>query len=133
MATLYAAAFRGSRPWRAQEFRDLCASPHVQAFTRPYGFALTRSIAGESELLTLAVHPDHHRTGIARALLRDWLETVAPLADTAFLEVAADNSPARALYAQLGFTQTATRRGYYARQGGAAVDAFILTRAFVGR
>lgn len=133
MAALHAAAFTDTRPWHAAEFTDLCASPYVRAFTEPQGFALTRTIAGESELLTLAVHPSYQRRGLARRLVHDWLEAATALADTAFLEVAADNAAARALYAQMGFTQTATRPGYYARGGAGAVDAYILSRSLIGQ
>jgi ribosomal-protein-alanine N-acetyltransferase len=41
-----------------------------------------------------------------------------------FLEVAADNTAARALYAAAGYQQVGQRRGYYA--GG--IDALVLAR-----
>ena len=37
------------------------------------GFSLARSVAGESELLLLAVAPEHRRGGIVRSLLRQFL------------------------------------------------------------
>jgi ribosomal-protein-alanine N-acetyltransferase len=45
-----------------------------------------------------------------------------------FLEVAEDNAPARALYAQAGFEEVGRRKGYYARPQSAAVDALVLRR-----
>jgi len=64
------------RSWTAAEFNDLLDTPFVQLFTRTQGFALTRTLAGESELLTLAVHPQQRLRGIARALLADWLAEI---------------------------------------------------------
>ncbi|UWR21659.1 GNAT family N-acetyltransferase [Sulfitobacter sp. S190] len=129
LAEIHAAAFTQSRAWSAAELADLLAGPYVQAWTAAQGFALTRTLAGESELLTLAVHPDARRRGIARGLLQDWLDTLEGNADTAFLDVAADNTAAIALYETLQFERAGLRRGYYARQGGRSVDALLMKRA----
>ena len=43
-----------------------------------------------------------------------------------FLEVAADNDAAIALYEGLGFKIAGARKAYYQRTGGANVDAVIL-------
>tara|TARA_R110000787_G_scaffold27012_5_gene75238 strand:+ start:834 stop:1307 length:474 start_codon:yes stop_codon:yes gene_type:complete len=128
MAALHARAFDQDRAWRAAEFSDLLRSPFVQAHTHTYGFALTRTVAGEAELLTLAVDPRHQRQGIARALLSRWLNDAAEIAQTAFLEVAADNTGAIALYLDLGFVTIASRAAYYARKNGTVADALILQR-----
>ncbi|MFD2740333.1 GNAT family N-acetyltransferase [Sulfitobacter aestuarii] len=128
MAELHAAAFLQERPWSAGEFAALGDSPFVRVFPHQHGFALTRILAGESELLTLAVHPAHQRRGIARMLLADWLAALPGRAETAFLEVAADNAAAIGLYASCGFETIATRRGYYRRVGTADVDALVLHR-----
>jgi ribosomal-protein-alanine N-acetyltransferase len=47
---------------------------------------------------------------------------------TAFLEVAADNAGAIALYDASGFEAAGRRAGYYARQEGPAADALVLRR-----
>lgn len=130
MAALHAAAFTAERPWSAQEFQELLASPFVAVIARAGGFALTRSLAGESELLTLAVDPAQQRRGIGRDLLRDWLAAAqCGGIEDAFLEVAADNAGAIALYQAAGFAETGRRRGYYARAGAASVDALLMGRA----
>jgi ribosomal-protein-alanine N-acetyltransferase len=128
MADLHATAFAPERGWSAQEFSDLLAQPHCHAYIAAGGFALARILAGETELLTLAVSPDMRRRGRASALLAQWITAAAPLADTAFLEVAADNTAARALYARHAFAACGRRKGYYARPGGTAVDALMMTR-----
>ena len=128
MAALHGAAFTDQRGWSDTEITTLLDSPFTAALTRPAGFALIRTLAGESELLTLAVDPRARRQGIARSIMQEWLERITPLAQTAFLEVAADNHAARALYAGFGFTHSATRTGYYARKDAQAVDALVLHR-----
>lgn len=130
MARIHAAAFVQDRAWTAQEIADLLASPFVTYLGEPHGFALTRLIAGEAELLTLAVDPAAQRQGIGRRLLQRWMDGLEAQADTAFLEVAADNTAAIALYTSAGFHQTATRRGYYQRKDAPSVDALILSRQF---
>lgn len=125
LAALHAAAFTQDRPWSADEFRSLLDSPHCHLEQRPHGFALWRAVAGEAELLTIATHPDHQRRGIARDLMAAWMTAATALADTAFLEVAADNQPAVDLYEKSGFTVIAHRPDYYARPSG-KVTALIM-------
>ncbi|MDF1717672.1 MAG: GNAT family N-acetyltransferase [Antarcticimicrobium sp.] len=130
MAATHAAAFAPSRPWRAEEFSDLLATPGCFATGDAACFALVRAIAGEAELLTIATHPEHRRQGRARACMGAWLaEAMSRGASRAFLEVAADNPAARALYRAMGFAETGRRPGYYPRPGRPAVDAVIMSCA----
>ena len=128
LARIHAAAFITDRSWSAQEFNDLLAQPFTDLLCAPNGFALTRTLAGESELLTVAVEPTAQRRGIGRRLISDWLQSLSGVAEIALLEVAADNAGAIHLYRSLGFTKTAVRRGYYLRKDGASVDALILSQ-----
>lgn len=129
MAALHARAFTDQRSWTATEFADLLASPHRVLVTDPKGFLLGRVLAGEAEVLTLAIAPDAQRQGRARGLLARFLaEAGAMGAVQAFLDVAGDNLPARALYTQAGFTEVGRRRGYFARVQGPAVDAIVMAR-----
>lgn len=128
LARIHAAAFRHDRGWSAQEFAELLASPFSHLFTQDAGFALTRTIAGEAELLTIAVDPDFHGQGTGRRLMDLWLRSLDGTAETAFLEVAVDNAPAIHLYTRVGFSVTARRAGYYLRKDSAAVDAVIMTK-----
>jgi ribosomal-protein-alanine N-acetyltransferase len=128
MADLHRAAFQSERPWSATEFHDLLASKFVRSIHDVNGFALTRTVAGESELLTLAVDPVFQRQGIGRLLTLAWLDSIADNAQSAFLEVAADNVAARALYTSFGFAEVAKRSAYYARKNAAAADAIVMRR-----
>ena len=129
MARLHAAAFPRARPWSEAEFAALLAQPGCFAAGDERAFALVRVIADEAELLTIATHPDHRRRGLARALMAAWTGQAERLgARRAFLEVAADNAPAVALYEATGFTPCGRRRGYYRRAGAAPADALIYAR-----
>ncbi|MCB2136718.1 MAG: GNAT family N-acetyltransferase [Rhodobacteraceae bacterium] len=94
------------------------------------GFLLARVVADEAEILTLAVDPTRRRRGAASRLLAAFgAEARARGAATAFLEVAADNEAALALYAGAGFLRRARRKGYYKVPGRQPVDAEILSMA----
>ena len=127
LAALHHAAFATERPWSANEFAALLKTAHVSSTTCLHGFALVRAVAGEAELLTLAVHPGHRRMGKADWLMASWMAT-AP-AETAFLEVAADNLPALGLYRKHGFAESGRRKGYYRRADGTSADAVLMTAA----
>lgn len=131
MATLHAAAFLPERGWTAEEFRSLTMSKLVSCHTQAHGFALVRTVLDETELLTLAVDPAYRRQGIADILMRTWLESSEAV--LALLEVAADNAPARALYAKYGFAESGRRTGYYHRTNGPAVDAVLMQAAVTRR
>ncbi|MFX0547516.1 GNAT family N-acetyltransferase [Roseovarius sp. S1116L3] len=131
LARLHARAFAPTaRGWSASEFAYLVDAPHCCLCRSPHGFALSRVIAGEAELLTLAVDPDHRRQGIAVRLLADVEAAAARMgAAQQFLEVAADNPAACALYLGAGYAEVGRRAGYYARPGGTPVDALVLSKA----
>jgi ribosomal-protein-alanine N-acetyltransferase len=87
------------------------------------GFSLVRSIAGESELLLLAVLPGRHREGIGTRLLDDFIDR-ARLDGLArvHLEVR-DGNPAVAMYRAAGFVPVGRRRNYYRGLDGLRFDA----------
>jgi len=132
MAAAHATAFEA--PWSAGEIASLMASPGAFAFLvadgdAAAGFILCRAIAGEAEVLTLAVRPEVRRRGVARALLEAAIARARVAgAASAFLEVAESNIAAIALYRGAGFAEVGRRRGYYAREGRPAEDALALRR-----
>lgn len=129
MARLHATAFTTPRPWSEGEIADLLTSPLVFTLTRPAGFLIGRAVAGEAELLTVAVDPTARRQGIGAGLMAGFLsEARARNAESVFLEVAADNVAAQALYAAAGFQPAGIRRGYYRTPEGQPVDALVLRR-----
>lgn len=131
MATIHAAAFAGrGEIWSEGEITGMLARPLIHAVSLGQdGFALVQVIAPEAEILTIAVDPSAQGQGLGAALLQRVMSAaVAAGAQDLFLEVAADNAAARALYARAGFAQTGVRRGYYVRANQARVDALTLGR-----
>ncbi|WP_347265635.1 GNAT family N-acetyltransferase [Paracoccus sp. (in: a-proteobacteria)] len=126
LAALHACCFPAHpRPWTAAEFADLLAGPRNFLLLRPQGFLLGRSVADEAELLTLVVAPAARRQGIAAALLAEFAAAARLRGACAgFLEVAADNAAAIALYDGAGWTRAGLRRGYYAP----GIDALVMRR-----
>ena len=132
LAALHARCFITPRPWCADEFAALLASNGVFLRTTDTGFALGREIAGEAELLTLAVDPDHQRQGNGRALLAAF-ETGATKrgATVAFLEVASDNAAAFALYHAAGYSESGRRPAYYRPPTGPRIAAIIMRKPLI--
>lgn len=130
LAGLHGACFTSPRPWSEAEIAGLLAEPTVFLLEQPGGFLIGRAVAGEAELLTLAVDPAARRMGTGRALVARFLDAArARKADTAFLEVSAENDAAIALYDSAGFRAAGRRRGYYATSDGRRIDALVLSRA----
>ena len=129
MARLHGAAFLTPRPWSQAEIADLLASPFSFVVVEPQGFVMGRVVAGEAELLTIAVDPKAQGQGVGTRLMRRFLEELDRRgAEQVFLEVAETNAPARALYSRASFTVTGRRRGYYHGPDGVVVDAVVMVR-----
>lgn len=135
LARVHAQAF--DHPWSASEIAELMGSPGAFAMiaedAAPAAFILCRAVAGEAEILTLAVEPAARRQGLARALV-EAAAGVARIAgaEAMFLEVADDNVAAIGLYEAAGFGRAGLRRGYYDRGPQGYVDALVM-RLDLGR
>ena len=132
LAQAHAASF--ATPWSADEILRFAEDPGGFALIAEEagdaaGFILCRVLAGEGEVLTLAVRPEYRRRGAAMTLIEAALALAASTAEAMLLEVAADNPGALALYARIGFRTVGRRAGYYARTGAPAVDAIVMRRA----
>jgi ribosomal-protein-alanine N-acetyltransferase len=100
-----------------------------ESANEPLGFALFRTIAGESELLLLAVAPQSRRRGVGRRLLDRFVERArADGAERAHLEVR-DGNPAVQMYLAAGFSPAGRRRNYYRGSDGSQFDAITLARS----
>ena len=126
MAATQRAAFTTTRSWDAQEFESLLQNGAIGVGDADC-FALVRVVLDEVELLTIATHPTYQRQGLARAIMADWQVVARKRGATrAFLEVAADNTPAIALYHLCGFQTNGVRPGYYRRDDGSKTDALTM-------
>lgn len=117
--------------WTLAQTREAMIVPGTTLFVAgdgdaPSGFALARSIFDSTELLLLAVDPQHQRSGIGRRLVTGLIETVKPIGvDCVFVEVRSDNA-ARRFYTQLGFNETGYRKNYYRNANGRYSDAITM-------
>ena len=94
------------------------------------GFALSRVISGEAELLLLAVPRGRQKSGIGQLLLKRFMEDARERgARQLHLEVR-DGNPAVKLYIRAGFSQVGLRRNYYSGRDGQLYDALTLARTF---
>lgn len=125
LAATHALSFTTPRPWSASEFADLLASPHVHLLGGPTAFLVVRTVLDESEILTLATHPDHRRKGHAQRLLDQLHQRIT---GRIFLEVAANNQAAQSLYTNAGYRDEASRKGYYRTPDNLKIDALIMVR-----
>ncbi|MDP2329967.1 MAG: GNAT family N-acetyltransferase [Reyranella sp.] len=122
----------GERGWTRQDMAELLGSPGVvglllQIGDTDVGMVICRVLADESEIITLAVRPVHRRRGAGRRLLAVAADHVRAMgARTLFLEVAADNPAARALYESAGFRVSGSRPAYFKRGDRPPADAFVM-------
>ena len=111
------------KPWSEDEFAGL-KKAGCEIIASQNGFIVYRATLDEAEIITIGVHPDVRRTGIGIALIG---VMVADLKKQGvkhiFLEVAADNAPARAMYEQVGFVQVGVRPKYYD-----GIDAIVMRK-----
>jgi len=133
IAHLHGASFH--RGWSDGEIEGMLRDRHVLAHRATAGrnlrgFILSRLVAGEAEILSVAVAPAQRGKGLARRLLDLHLRRLAGLgARAVFLEVDEGNVPALKLYRRAGFRQVGRRAGYYQSNQGAA--ALVLRRDLV--
>lgn len=78
------------------------------------GYCNLRVIAGEGELMRIAVHPDLRGRGYARILMDTLVRSARERGVSVItLEVRNSNQSARNLYKSYGFVEEAVRKGYY--------------------
>lgn len=114
--------------WNEHQCRSMLSLPGTQLMIahydrEPCGFAISRSLAGEEELLMIAVTPQYQNIGIGIALLERLIADALKNEVTAvFLEVRSNN-PAQKLYQRLGFEKIGLRPAYYTGDNKEKFDA----------
>lgn len=78
------------------------------------GYIGSQTAVDETDVMNVAVHPDHRRKGVAEALIGNLVsELKARGSHALMLEVRDSNVPAISLYEKLGFLQVGLRKNYY--------------------
>lgn len=118
IAALEKATF--SLPESESAFSDMLAkADHILLVAtegdQQLGYIGAYTVCRESDILTIAVLPAARGRGIGSALLSALMQMLKDSgeSDAIFLEVRQSNTPARALYTSLDFTEIGVRRGYY--------------------
>ena len=108
----------------------LLASETGEAIEKPEeaaGFALSRHVSGEEELLLLAVRPKYRGQGIAKRIMTKWRSAaIARNASKLLLEMR-DGNKALDLYCQFGFKEIGRRKNYYNSGTGSPIDAITFS------
>lgn len=93
------------------------------------GFALTRGIIDEEELLLIGALPSFRRQGIGRQLIASLHQACVKLGrSTLFLEVR-DGNNAYSFYVSMGFLTIGRRPGYYKSTRGIRYDSITMALA----
>ena len=132
------------KPWSADQWQDFCARPESVGFAATgsddpslslEAVLIAQVLDQEAEIITLAVHPEKRRKGLARCLIEELTKTVANNPKKRILlEVAESSLPARKLYESMGFQVFHRRTGYYpdyykGRSGSA--DALLMEKRMI--
>ena len=131
LAALHATA--DSSSWSIKAFRTQLEQPAslglgIEQDGALAAFLLAQTTPDTAEILTLATAPARRRRGFARVLVEALIRRAGERGVARItLDVAEDNTPARALYDDLGFREDGRRPGYY-RRDSAAIDAVLMSR-----
>lgn len=136
---LHKSCFDPLQRWSKDLFATMLAQPPVLGLAliendTPQGFILGRHVVDECEIITLAITPAARRHGYAQQLVETFLKQKRTQGATRFfLEVAATNKGAIALYEKLGFFTVSTRPNYYEivnESGRSWVDGLVMVKNF---
>lgn len=131
-AALHARCFPD--PWSAASLAEAFGDTASRALGFREGgalvaFALTKEVAGEADLLTIATDPAVRRRGLAAELVGALIVELERAGITRLtLEVAEDNLAARGLYGRFGFTEDGRRPRYYVAGRDVPADAVLMSR-----
>jgi ribosomal-protein-alanine acetyltransferase len=113
--------------WTEWGFKELLGWRGVLALVseddrKVTGFLIGRELAGEAEILNLAVLAVNRRRGEGAALLKASMDELRVRhVSRVFLEVRESNAAGTAFYEKHGFSKTGRRAGYYRNPEEAAI------------
>lgn len=135
LATLHARCFGDA--WDAAAIRGLLEDSKVlslgaQSNGTITAFLIAQTVAGETDILTIATDPCVRRTGLASRLIEALVLRAGERGvSRIMLDVAEDNVAARQLYRDHGFVEDGRRPRYYRSGRDIPVDAILMSR-FLG-
>ena len=87
--------------------------PENVTYTELNGYLIGNLVAGESELLRIAIKDKFKSKGLSNLIMNTYLKYTGDKASSYFLEVRSNNYIARKLYEKYGYQSIATRKNYY--------------------
>lgn len=92
----------------------------------PVGFAMTRRVADEEELLLIAVAPEWRQFGAGSSLLNQVVENAREAGVSRVHLEMRSNNPAMHLYSKFGFQPVGLRKDYYQGSDSQRYDALTM-------
>lgn len=90
------------------------------------GYVGSQTVLGETDMMNIAVHPDHRKQGIGTALIVGLIGALERKGShSLMLEVRVSNQQAISVYHALGFVEVGRRKNYYRNP---REDALILRK-----
>lgn len=117
--------------WTRRQISDALARPGTFCLlghapgesSEAHGFALSRQVVDEEELLLIAVRPTWRGQGVGRRLLEELRDAASERGTIRLFLEMRDGNPAQAFYENFGFSQIGRRRGYYRGATHGPIDA----------
>lgn len=95
---------------------------------RAIGFALSRGVLDEEELLLIAVDPAHRGHGVGSRLLQRFIDAALERGRRRLFLEMREGNPADSLYRRAGFEPIGRRRNYYRSAAKGPLDAITYAR-----
>lgn len=114
--------------WNSAQCLSMLAMPYTDLYIAQYeqqicGFAFTRSLYEEVELLMIATHSDYARIGVATSLMKHIIKVAKKQSrERIFLEMRQGNG-AETLYDYFDFENISERKNYYKGRGNIHYNA----------
>ena len=108
-----------AEPWSRQALTLLLQGKNLGVVAldeqgTPIGYGGLLTVLDEGQITNIAVHPDHRKKGIGKAILEELInESRKCDIRELSLEVRQSNLPAKALYQSHGFEIAGIRKGFY--------------------
>lgn len=120
--------------WNTEQLKSMLNMPYISmliAYTEnndAIGFAVTRTITDETEIMLIAVIPEYQNNSVGSKIL-DWIISVSKDSGVKkiFLEVRSNNQ-ALYFYKKYSFFQIGIRRNYYKGNENNRYDALTLLK-----
>lgn len=118
-----------STPWSEKSLLEEVDNPLGRFFVlvsdkKVAGYIGAHNVMGEVYITNVAIHPDYRKRGFARALIKHLIDECKSDDGFVTLEVRESNTPARNLYAGLGFKEVGSRKRFYEHP---VEDAVLMT------